>query len=259
MGVALAHSGLLAWPQHPATGSFAAWHPGVLSAGADLLPYARIGFDIARFHPALFDEHAIAMPRAIAHAVPKRQAEFLAGRLCARAALGLYGVSACIASGAGREPLWPGGFIGSITHDARSAAAIVCPHERFTGIGIDIETIVGVEAGKALLTHVICAAELELVDAWRGELARETLLTIIFSAKESFFKAAYAQVRRFVDFDALRLTGMDGATKTLRFCLQCTLSPDLVKGQAIESSYAWLDANSIITAVALTPGRVGPM
>ena len=48
-------------------------------------------FDWRRFQTTDFNAHKILMPPALSNAVAKRQAEFLAGRLCARWALELAG------------------------------------------------------------------------------------------------------------------------------------------------------------------------
>lgn len=61
----------------------------------------------------------------VENSVEVRRAEFAAGRTCARNALGLLnGPQVPIAIGPFREPIWPSGFCGSITHDGGAAAAI---------------------------------------------------------------------------------------------------------------------------------------
>src|SRR4051794_10899097 len=59
-------------------------------------------------------------------AAPKRRREFALGRACARAALkGLGHGDAVIGKSANGAPIWPDGIIGSITHTASYAAALV--------------------------------------------------------------------------------------------------------------------------------------
>jgi 4'-phosphopantetheinyl transferase EntD len=56
----------------------------------------------------------------VARAVPQRRAEFATARHCARNALAELEVApAPILTGANREPVWPHGFVGSITHCPR--------------------------------------------------------------------------------------------------------------------------------------------
>ena len=57
---------------------------------------------------------------------PVRLAEFRHGRACARLALGRIGAGAHdIPVGASREPIWPTGVVGSISHAGTAAAAVV--------------------------------------------------------------------------------------------------------------------------------------
>jgi hypothetical protein len=66
------------------------------------------------------DEEAL-----VAKAVERRRSEFAAGRRSARCALATLGCPVRpLMIGALRQPLWPAGFGGSITHDGRYAAAI---------------------------------------------------------------------------------------------------------------------------------------
>src|SRR5215469_3139377 len=60
----------------------------------------------------------------VARAVPKRVGEFAAGRACARRALEQLGVPDFVLRvGPHREPIWPVGMAGSITHTAGFCAA----------------------------------------------------------------------------------------------------------------------------------------
>ena len=84
----------------------------------------------------LFAQEAVAVDRA----VPRRRAEFAAGRRCARAALARIGIPpAPLLRGEDREPLWPDGAVGSITHCAGYVAAAVAATEVMLSVGIDAE------------------------------------------------------------------------------------------------------------------------
>ncbi|UUZ50689.1 hypothetical protein LP420_13630 [Massilia sp. B-10] len=90
----------------------------------------------------------------------KRQAEFIAGRICAQAALAEYGNGRhSVAIGSHRQPLWPAGLIGSITHNGQYAAALVCPASALLGVGIDIESVVSDDARQAMTELVVSADE----------------------------------------------------------------------------------------------------
>ena len=90
---------------------------------------------VAGFDDAMFAQAGVGRPASIMKAVVKRRAEFFYGRLRAQAplaALGFNGVT--VGTGAMREPLWPEGVIGSITHSGDLAAAIALPARRYRGV-----------------------------------------------------------------------------------------------------------------------------
>src|ERR1700716_1803425 len=71
-------------------------------------------------------EARLRLPQPLRHAVPNRQREFLAGRLCAAQALRCLGADSTHVGMAGdRAPVWPDGVVGSITHSGGFAAAAV--------------------------------------------------------------------------------------------------------------------------------------
>ncbi|MEX2466343.1 MAG: hypothetical protein WD995_05500, partial [Gemmatimonadota bacterium] len=80
---------------------------------------------------------------AVRNAVPKRRIEFARGRHCARAALVRAGWDRGfveIPVGAERQPVWPAGFTGSITHcDGLVAAVATRLGPNLTAIGLDAE------------------------------------------------------------------------------------------------------------------------
>ena len=134
---------------------------------------------------------------AIARAIPKRQAEFAAGRRAARAALAELGHPAtAIPVGERRAPLWPEGTIGAITHDRGAALAAVLPADAALGIGIDL-TEAAPLPGKTR-TEIL---PFETEQGFDDLTARAG-----FSAKESLFKALFPSIRDYFGFSAARVT-----------------------------------------------------
>ena len=73
-------------------------------------------------------------------ASPHRKSEFIAGRFCAQQALKeLKSKKLHVEIGEKRQPIWPEGFCGSITHKQNYAAAAVTYKSNFDSIGIDLE------------------------------------------------------------------------------------------------------------------------
>jgi 4'-phosphopantetheinyl transferase EntD len=221
------------------------------------LPYFLARFQMGLFTPELFERHAIDYPRHIQNSVVKRQAEFIAGRLCARSILDMYGHGQHVVSvGSHREPLWPTGFIGSITHSGQYAAAIACPDVNIAGIGIDIETIINDDSRQAMIDLVAGADEVRYLLAHPGSIGFDGLLTLVFSVKESFFKAAFPQVRAYFDFDAVRVFDIDPELRTIRFHCEQDLSEQLRRGQTYLAHYDFIGDTSVFTAVLLTRAKV---
>ena len=134
---------------------------------------------------ALYPEEA----RYLQRAVRKRAEEFAAGRLCARLLLREFGIQNFpIEIGAHRQPLWPESMVGSITHTTGFCAAVAAPKKCLRSVGIDTEITGSV---KADLWRSICTpAE----TAWLRSLpdpAQLAAATLIFSAKEAFYKCQF--------------------------------------------------------------------
>lgn len=127
---------------------------------------------------------------------PRRLLEFTAGRSCAHDALVLLGApSNGIPVGPGREPLWPAGIVGSISHSGDLAVATVAPMALLRSIGVDIEPATPLEPD--LQERICTPAELARLrsgpDAALGA-------KIVFSAKESVYKCLWPLDRQFLEF-----------------------------------------------------------
>ena len=143
--------------------------------------------------PLFLEERA-----ALSRSIPRRLEEFAVGRTCARRALGALGEpSQPILPGAHREPRWPSGFVGSITHCPGYCAAAVARADEIAAIGIDAEVNEPLPPG--VLDQVALPAELAWLRARDGHGGcRDRLL---FSAKECVFKAWFPLTDRWLGFE----------------------------------------------------------
>jgi 4'-phosphopantetheinyl transferase EntD len=141
--------------------------------------------------PNLFPEES----NIVANAVEKRQLEFAKGRQCARAALRRMGVSdQPLLVGSHREPLWPPGVTGSITHTLGLCAAAVGWETSYAGVGIDVEQAEPLQ--PEIAERVATIPEMEALPSMPPLLAAR----LVFSAKESFYKCQFYQTRGWLDF-----------------------------------------------------------
>ncbi|ASU79305.1 4'-phosphopantetheinyl transferase [Actinopolyspora erythraea] len=145
------------------------------------------------------DPHARLLPaeeQYVARAVDKRRREFTVARSCARRALAELGHPGfAVHSGEKREPLWPSGVVGSITHCQGYCAAGVAPAEEVCSLGIDAEPDDVLPDG--VLEQVTAGRERELLAGLPTGVNWDRLL---FSAKESVYKAWFPLTGRWLGF-----------------------------------------------------------
>jgi enterobactin synthetase component D len=153
-------------------------------------------------------------------AVRRRQLSFLAGRLCAEHALRTSGhdLAGPIGQGESGEPQWPEGWTGSISHTRRIALSIVSPRTGRFGIGIDAEEVLDGQTLHDVLQVCANKAERHLITG--GPDRARLAATVMFCAKEAYYKAIHGRVQRFVDFDEMSLSELD--LRSGIFCLQPT-------------------------------------
>jgi enterobactin synthetase component D / holo-[acyl-carrier protein] synthase len=155
----------------------------------------------------LYPEEALAVARA----AENRRREFAAVRHCARSALAALGVPPVAVPAeldapepwARRAPVWPPGITGSMTHCDGYRAAVAARQELLLAVGIDAEPHDALHAG--VLDRVSLAEErvmLAALAARRPDVAWDRLL---FSAKESVYKAWYPLTRAWLGFEECRV------------------------------------------------------
>jgi 4'-phosphopantetheinyl transferase EntD len=137
----------------------------------------------------LFPEEA----QAVEGAGDVRQAEFAAGRECARRAMLQLGRQpSAITKGAGGAPSWPTGVIGSITHCREYVAAAVCDETLALSIGIDAEPNASVSG--TVMRRIASDQELDMIRRLRASNPDVHWDRLLFSAKESVYKASHPVV-----------------------------------------------------------------
>ncbi len=157
---------------------------------------------------ALFDEEL----SSIEHAVERRVLEFTTVRGCARRALGDLGMARTpMPSESGHGPQWPQGVVGSMTHCEGYRAAAAGYSSQWLSMGIDAEPDLPTPEG--VLKEISLPRERRLLKALQAIDPSHAWDRLLFSAKESVYKAWWPVMRRWLGFEEVvvmidRLTGV---------------------------------------------------
>jgi len=180
----------------------------------------------------------------VGRAVERRRAEFTTARSCARQALARLGVPpAPVLSGPAREPLWPTGVVGSLTHCDGYRAAAVARRAEVAALGIDAEPHLPLPDG--VLARVTLPAERRALGGLPAGVRWDRLL---FSAKESVYKAWYPLTGRWLGFEDARVELDPGGSFEARL-LDPGVDPPSFAGR-------WTIGDGLLgTAVVLPAGR----
>ncbi|MEB5477848.1 4'-phosphopantetheinyl transferase family protein [Acinetobacter pollinis] len=141
----------------------------------------------------------LTIPPNFSKMTMKRRNEYLAGRICTTVALKKLGIKDKELNGltinSDRAPNFPDGIIGSITHTKDIAIACVAKSRTYANIGIDIEKIIDMETCKSIAKIIMTPYEIRKIESLNKlKIPYINLITLIFSAKESLFKALYKNV-----------------------------------------------------------------
>jgi 4'-phosphopantetheinyl transferase EntD len=203
---------------------------------------------IAQIAPELWPEEE----SLVADAVETRRREFAAGRTLARRALAeLGGPQEPIRTrSGGRAPVWPAGFVGSISHTRDYAAAAVARTDAIAGVGIDLED--WPRLSPRLEAKILRPGEVgRLADL--DDQARAIAAAAVFSAKEAFYKLQHPLTSARLGFQDAQVE-LDKSRGAFRLVLLVP-APPFAAGHAFDGRYAvaeervaaalWIDAGAI--------------
>jgi 4'-phosphopantetheinyl transferase EntD len=135
----------------------------------------------------------------VARAVAKRRREFAGVRSCARRAMEKLGAPPQpVLPGERGAPRWPDGIVGSMTHCAGFCGAALARAGDLASIGIDAEPAGPLPDG--VLRAVALPAEAERLSRLAAERPEVHWDRLLFSAKESVYKAWFPLTRKWLDF-----------------------------------------------------------
>jgi 4'-phosphopantetheinyl transferase EntD len=184
----------------------------------------------------------------IASAVTKRKNEFSSGRLCARRALASLQISSCeIPAGPMREPMWPAGVTGSISHDGAYAVAAAAFSSNVSLIGIDITLR---DPLDSTLVEMICTKEeIAYIGRLTNFAAEYDPFKLVFSLKEAIYKCLFPLARRVFDFSEVSVFVLPDSQKAC-ILLNGSLFPQSVEA-SIQARYCF-NGNYIFSVVWMT-------
>ena len=151
-------------------------------------------------------------------------------------------------------PIWPPGLVGSLTHKSGYIGLVLAPTHVWLSLGIDAE-----EPAKMRLDYVprLCNnAEATLLQglAAGDDERHRLLLTVLFSFKESLFKALFPLGETRFYFHDAQVIQIDQQTEQISIRLLRQVSPLTPAGFVLTGSYrsfASVGRNFVLTSVGM--------
>lgn len=206
-------------------------------------------FDIAAYDDSVCQRAGVIPSDGIRRAVLRRRAEYFAGRYLAGCLLAERGYDRHVPVGIHRQPVWPIGLRGSISHCGDVAFVALAEESHVWRIGIDLASWLREDLAESIASTIVSPIETDLLAT--GGWSYAHAMTLAFSAKESVFKALYPEVRAYFDFDEVVLQALDWNRG--RFSLRLNQSvagkTDPGRGHRLDGCF-FLYPDSVLTVIA---------
>lgn len=151
-------------------------------------------------------DYSYCLPVVLKDVAQVRKQEFIAGRYCAIQAAKKIGLTIeSLPSAKTREPVWPKGMTGSISHSKQMAISCISTSDDYLSLGIDAEEMMKPELAAEVATTIASQEELNYLSSLKSSQG----LTVLFSAKEALYKALFPLVRTFIDFKEVKLVSLN--------------------------------------------------
>jgi 4'-phosphopantetheinyl transferase EntD len=177
--------------------SIRALNPAVRSRLVEaLFPVAVVAAELAETASAqLLTEAEFA---CISHCYEKRIEQFASGRACAHRALEELGWEEfSLLPAPDRQPVWPDGVTGSITHTEGYCAAVAARRGALRGLGLDSEEVARVHA--EVWPGITAPQELTALQSLPPSEAQQQA-ALLFAAKEAFYKSQFPLTAEWLKF-----------------------------------------------------------
>lgn len=149
-------------------------------------------------------------------------------------------------------PTWPPGWTGSISHKEGHCAIAVEPSSVYACLGLDIENPARVR--EALAEKILLPTEEKMLRAIAksSHLSFQTLLTIVFSFKESLFKAHFTLGQTMFYFHDASIVALDWNKQTIAAKVHLDTSSQTKKGFITTGAYCLIEeSRQLVATVAM--------
>ncbi|ORM54814.1 4-phosphopantetheinyl transferase [Pantoea conspicua] len=203
---------------------------------------------VSRFNPQHYrDSLAVAwgipLPDRLARAVNKRRAEYLASRQLARTVMARLGIDDFIlTNGPDRSPCWPDGVQASLSHSAGMVALAVTRQP--ICIGVDVEQLMSEATANETAELLMTSQEQQRLRAL--PIGFNAAATLLFSLKESLYKALWPQLHQPMDFQQAVLETVDLSRQRATLRLTEHFSDRFTLGTTLQAEFVWRE-DSVIT------------
>jgi enterobactin synthetase component D len=211
-------------------------------------------------HGIAADARTIAVPAALRGAAAARLAGFVAGRYCATRALTLAGCDGDveIAMGPDRAPVWPKGFVGTITHSNRFVIAAAARRSAVRAVGIDCEALIAEATVEEIAPRLLTPMDRATFERdAAAHLDWCAFVTLVFSAKESLYKCLQPLTGVFFDFSDAQVSAVDIRGRRLTHQLVRSLTAEFAGGAELFATFCVSDDHvcTVVELAAAFPAR----
>ena len=208
----------------------------------DLL-LAQARFDAERYDDGLSLNWGLPIPSSLQKAVKKRRAEYLASRWLAREVMHTSGVDDFLLQNhSDRSPVWPPGIQASLSH-TDGAVALAVTRQPLC-VGIDIEMTMSASTAEETATVLMSDEERARLHAL--PLPFPQAATLLFSLKESLYKALWPQLHQPMDFLQASLREIDVKKQKAVLSLHQSFSSVFNTGTRLEAEFQ-LEGDRVLT------------
>jgi enterobactin synthetase component D len=143
-----------------------------------------------------------------------KKAEFVASRMAIKELFSKLNISDPLPQRiTAQSPVWPASYLGSISHTKGVAVVAMASSSNLKGLGLDCERLERCQQVENIWTKISTHEEREFFhkNRWRDAYWK----LILFSAKESLYKAAYPLVQQYFGFEQAQVIALNPQSQEL--------------------------------------------